>query len=111
MDDNFQIIEDFGRTLTVLYVEDNEMVRESTSDMLHEYFKHIDTANDGVEGLQQYKEYHTDNKRYYDIVITDINMPNMNGIEMIEQILELREEQQVVIISVSYTHLTLPTKA
>ncbi len=99
MDDNFQIIEDFGRTLTVLYVEDNEMVRESTSDMLHEYFKHIDTANDGVEGLQQYKEYHTDNKRYYDIVITDINMPNMNGIEMIEQILELREEQQVVIIS------------
>ncbi|MGM0533307.1 MAG: response regulator [Campylobacterota bacterium] len=81
------------REYTLLYVEDNEIAREATLDVLQTFFFYIDTAHDGEEGLQKFQT------RPYDLVITDINMPKMNGIEMIEQIKQIDQNVPILITS------------
>ena len=85
--------------LSILYVEDNEFVRESTLDLLQLYFDDIDVAKDGADGLEKYDARYKETGEYYDIVLTDINMPRMNGIEMIEHIRRRNERQNVIVIS------------
>jgi len=94
-----QTLIQLNEDLTVLYVEDSDIVRESTYDMMKEFFTYVDVAEDGVEGLQKYKEFHEKHHQYYDIVFTDINMPKMNGIEMSEAILIENIMQNIVVIS------------
>ena len=94
-----QTLIQLNEDLTVLYVEDSDIVRESTYDMMKEFFTYVDVAVDGVEGLQKYKEFHEEHQQYYDIVFTDINMPKMNGIEMSEAILIENIMQNIVVIS------------
>lgn len=77
----------------VLCVEDNEVLRNETVDLLESFFHDIDTATNGKEGLEKYKQ------QRYDLVITDINMPVMNGLEMIREIKELHQQQMVIVIS------------
>jgi len=79
--------------LTALYVEDDDILREGTLALFKHFFKEIDPAVDGLDGLEKY------NTKSYDIVITDINMPNMNGIEMVTRIKEINPEQKVIAIS------------
>ena len=88
-----------GKTLKVLYVEDSEMVRESTIDILNHYFNEVDTAINGEEGLQKYKQFYEEHQSFYDIVITDINMPKINGIEMIEVIMKMHPEAHIIVMS------------
>ena len=57
---------------SVLYVEDEEMIRKRISLFLQKIFKNVVTAKDGEEGLEKFTSGH------YDIVITDIQMPKMN---------------------------------
>ncbi|MEA3490675.1 MAG: response regulator [Campylobacterota bacterium] len=95
-------LEDFVKTsreLTILYVEDNDIVRESTIDMLDALFATVDSARDGAEGLAKYEHYYSENNRYHDIILTDINMPKMNGIEMSRSILAINGEQIIIVIS------------
>ena len=82
-----------SKTLTVLYVEDDVNIRENYSTIFKEVFKSMDACADGQEGLDTYKS------GSYDIVVTDINMPRMNGIEMIRNIYEINEEQIVIVTS------------
>ena len=82
------------KLLKVLYVEDNEETRVQALKILQNFFINIDVAVDGKDGLEQYK-----NSDDYDIVISDINMPNMNGIEMSKAILEINHNQYIIIIS------------
>ncbi|OQX74309.1 MAG: hypothetical protein B6D59_02785, partial [Campylobacteraceae bacterium 4484_4] len=74
------------QTLHILYVEDEEMIRDETADLLSELFATVECASDGAEGIEKYEAFYRDQGRYFDIVMTDINMPEMNGIEMIKQI-------------------------
>ncbi len=80
-------------------MEDSEIVRESTCDILDQYFDECDIAINGQEGLQKYKQFHEEHHTFYDIVITDINMPKMNGIEMIELILTINQEANIIVMS------------
>ncbi len=83
--------------LSALYVEDNEVLRVSTQELLQNYFKKLDVAKNGREGLEHYKkslELHA-----YDIVIADINMPYMDGIEMVREMRRLCDEQAVLFLS------------
>jgi len=68
--------------IKILYIEDNQEAREATLGIFEEFFEEIYTAVDGADGFDKYKEHCQD----IDLVITDINMPNMNGIEMIDKI-------------------------
>jgi len=85
--------------LSILYVEDNEFVRESTMDLLDIYFESVDIAFDGVDGLEKYKAYYEEHGEFYDIILTDINMPRMNGIEMIENIHQFNDRQNIIVLS------------
>ena len=70
----------FGKTLKVLYVEDDDDTRFLTLLMLDYMFDDITVAVDGFDGLDKM----SDTK--FDLIISDINMPNMDGIEMLNNI-------------------------
>ncbi|WP_373034565.1 response regulator [Sulfurimonas sp.] len=83
----------YASDIKVLYVEDDDNIREEIRDFLGRFFPSIDLAGNGEEGLELYKNGN------YDIVISDINMPKMNGIEMIHAIKEINEEQKIIVTS------------
>jgi len=86
-------------SLTVLYVEDEEQIRNEMNDMLDDFFHEILLAKDGRDGLEKYTEYHQDRGHYPDIVITDINMPHCSGVEMSEEMLRQNSEQVIIVVS------------
>jgi len=70
------------KRLKVLYVEDDSSVRNELSSLLSNFFSNVYTASNGEEGLELYISKQKD----IDIIIADINMPKMTGIEMLEEI-------------------------
>jgi len=79
---------EFLSKLSILYVEDEAPVREVVSRPLSKLCKNAYVAEDGVEGLKLFKE----NKDHIDIILSDINMPNMNGMEMLKHIRDIDED-------------------
>ncbi len=79
--------------IKVLYVEDNDIVRKDTVELLKEFFHQVETASNGEEGLEKFK------KGKFDLIITDINMPKMNGIEMIKEIKKIDKRIPVIVIT------------
>ena len=88
-----QEIKRYTENMNVLYVEDDEMIQSQMRTFLERVFLSVDIANNGIEGLELYKN------KSYDLVISDIAMPHMNGIEMTKSMMKIKPEQQVVIIS------------
>ena len=93
----FDKVYEYTQHLSLLYVEDEEKLRQSTLSLLENYFRCIDVAKDGREGLEHYKEALKD--KPYDIVLSDINMPYLNGLEMLKEIRTLSEDQIVIFLS------------
>lgn len=93
MDINIVKLKKYAANCSMLYVEDDEVIRTATTSFLGRFFSDIVLAEDGALGLEAYKS------REFDIVITDINMPNMNGIEMIGAIKDLKYEQPIIVTS------------
>ena len=89
----------FSKTLKILYVEDNKNARVQTLKLLSHFFDYIVVEKDGRSGLHRYIDYHDKTGKYYDIVISDINMPHMDGIEMALQMIELNKNQNILMIS------------
>lgn len=85
--------------LSLLYVEDDEQLRNQMQGIFSELFKTIDTAENGQVGLSLFNDYITETGSTYDIVITDINMPEMNGIELTQAIYETYPEQPIIVVS------------
>jgi len=79
--------------LTILYVEDDLDTQRLIKQILSSYVKEIYVAGDGEEGLAFYK------KLKPDIVLTDINMPKMNGLEMSEEIKKIVPNQPIGIFT------------
>ncbi len=88
-----------SKNLNVLYVEDEENVREQYSNFFVKIFKNVDTAVDGEDGLNKYNDFYKIRSRYYDLVISDIMMPKMTGIELTQNLLKIEKDQQILIIS------------
>ena len=82
----------------VLLVEDEEVARKTLSFYLNTIFDEVVIAQDGQEGSDIYKKEFDVNKTF-DLVLTDIKMPNKDGIEMIDDILLLDENQRFIIVS------------
>ncbi|MEA1891911.1 MAG: response regulator, partial [Campylobacterota bacterium] len=76
--------------LKLLYVEDEEGIRDQLSKFLKYFSSEFFIACDGEEGLKLYKQHKPD------IVVSDIKMPNMNGIEMVKAIKEINPKQHVI---------------
>jgi len=86
-------INSYLKNLTCLYVEDDSVIRESFSFMIKRYFKKILIAENGKIGLELYKNYNPD------IVISDIRMPVMDGIEMVKNIKQINPNALVIFIT------------
>ncbi|MEO1923432.1 MAG: EAL domain-containing protein [Nautiliaceae bacterium] len=85
--------EKYIKHLNLLYVEDSDETREITSMVFGEFFDNIIVAEDGKDALEKY------NKEKIDLIITDLNMPNMNGIELIREIRKENKEIPIIVIS------------
>jgi len=81
------------KSLVVLYVEDEDDVREGIGRFLRRRFAQVDTAANGQEGLDKFKAGH------YDIIVTDVRMPAMDGLEMARQIKEITEDIPVIVVT------------
>lgn len=79
---------DLTRHLSILYVEDDTTLLKETSENFENMFLKVDTSIDGREGLEKYLQFFKTNSKHYDIVITDINMPKVNGIELIKKFIK-----------------------
>ena len=87
---------EFLKTLTVLYVEDDENIRSSLSNILKKVFLEVIICTDGNEGIAQFTQYTQEKNNSIDLVISDINMPNKNGIEMVKEIREINQEIPII---------------
>ncbi|MFA6197387.1 MAG: response regulator [Sulfurimonas sp.] len=91
-----KVILEYSEILTVLYVEDDEILRPKTAKLLESYFKKIDLAKDGKDGLEKYNTFKIKTGSYYDIVITDIEMPKMGGIDMSKIMIRENDQQSII---------------
>lgn len=83
----------YTKNLKLLYVEDNQEARESTLIILSEFFDDITVAVDGEDGYNKYKQNNID------LIITDINMPVLNGLDMVQRIKKDNKEISVLVLS------------
>ncbi len=79
-----------------MYVEDDDSIRNSLSGILKKIFGEVIICNDGNDGVNQFKYYTLERKTKIDTIISDINMPNLNGIEMVKEIRELDSEVPII---------------
>ena len=79
------------KEITVLYVEDEDMMRKSVVMLLKRRFKEVLVACNGAEALDVFKNNHVD------VIITDLQMPVMDGMELSKQIREMGDTPIVVV--------------
>ncbi|MFT5661893.1 MAG: DNA-binding response OmpR family regulator [Sulfurimonas sp.] len=96
---SFQTLKNISKNLSILYVEDDNDLRKSTARTFSKLFKVVDLAVDGKEGLELYNNFFLDNNAYYDIIVSDIHMPNLDGIAMSKAIFDINKKQKIIVIS------------
>ena len=80
------------KRFTLLYVEDDDMIRGELSQLLMSFFSVVHVSKNGKEGLRTYLENQDD----IDLILTDVNMPELNGIDMIKKIREFDRKIPVI---------------
>lgn len=83
----------YSHNLNILYVDDDAFSLALTYEILKKYFTNIITAIDGQDGYEKFKN------NQIDLIITDINMPKVTGLEMISKIREIDAEVSVLVLS------------
>lgn len=81
------------KNITILYAEDEEALREITLNILKGFTKKQYVAQNGEEGLELFKK----NEAEIDLIITDVNMPIMNGLEMIREIKKINPNIPIIV--------------
>jgi len=81
------------KNITILYAEDEEALREITLNILKGFTKKQLVAKNGAEGLELFKQ----NESEIDLIITDVNMPIMNGLEMIREIKKINANIPIIV--------------
>ena len=88
----------------ILVVDDHAAVRESMSDILRSSGHHVDSASSALEALNRMET------ECYDVVITDLRMPGMTGLEFIRE-LERRDSQVQVVMVTAYASVATAVEA
>jgi len=89
------------KDISVLYVEDEAEIRDVLAKILKRRIGTVYTASNGFEGVEKFRELNPD------IVITDINMPKMDGLKMIAAIRKIKEDVPVIIITGTMNRIIL----
>jgi len=82
------------QSIKILFVEDETDLINIISDTLGKLKTNFETAQNGEIALNKFKE-----KNDFDLIVTDINMPVMNGLELIENVRKIDENIPVIIMS------------
>jgi CheY-like chemotaxis protein len=85
-------------SLRILLVDDNEVNRKVASLMLKKLGHHADLATNGIEAIEALEH------QSYDLVLMDIQMPKMNGLEATKIIRERWHQNSKIIIITAYTN-------
>lgn len=99
MQNNIKELIEYSHTLNVLFVEDNEDVRIQLLKLLKNFFTNIDVEINGLDALEKYISFKEENKRPYDLIITDLSMPKLDGVELCKKIIEINPNQLILVIS------------
>jgi DNA-binding NtrC family response regulator len=78
---------------SILIIDDERAIRKTLAEILGFEGYKIDEASDGEEGFRKFKE------KIYDLVLCDIKMPKLDGIEFLEKAKEINSEVPIIIIS------------
>lgn len=81
------------KNLSIMYVEDDNLTRHSVQKILQKYYQEVFVAKDGEEGLLKYQSLRPN------IVLTDLNMPKMDGLEMVAAIKQLNPNQVIALLT------------
>jgi DNA-binding response OmpR family regulator len=92
-------LEKYAKEISILLVEDEKEISEKMKNLLNEVFSKVNVAFDGKEALAEYCNYYKLNNEYPDLIFTDIQMPNMNGIELIKNIYKVNPKQNIIVLS------------
>jgi YesN/AraC family two-component response regulator len=85
------------KNLSILIAEENVFLREELVEYISTFVDDIYQANNGIEAFDMYQKYKPS------IILTDINIPLLNGLELTEKIREVDENIEIIIIS-AYTY-------
>lgn len=97
---DYILLEEYSKQINVLFVEDDEFIRRETKELLEDIFqKDIEVAVDGKDGFSKYIKYYEKTGKYFDLVITDIKMPNLDGIELTKMIYKQNPKQSLIVLS------------
>lgn len=87
---------------TILYAEDESSIRTNMVALLGTYFKTVHVAHDGEEALELYHKVNAD------ALLLDINMPKLNGLDVVRRIRETNRDVPIVILTAfTEAHLLL----
>lgn len=89
---------------SILYAEDESIIRLNVSQQLSNYFKTVHVAKDGLEALNIYDEVHPD------ALMLDINMPKKDGLELVQHIRKTNTDVPIVMLT-AYTDSNLLLEA
>ena len=92
------------KPLSILYVEDEPLIRQNAVEYLSRYCHKVYEAQDGLEGLEMYKTYNPD------LIISDINMPKLSGLEFASHIRE-SDKDTPIILATAHTETEYLLKA
>lgn len=81
------------KNITILYAEDEKDLREVTHQILKGFTKKQYIAENGQMGLELFKKH----KNEIDLIITDVNMPIMNGLDMIKEIKKINLNIPIIV--------------
>ncbi|MGE0052540.1 MAG: response regulator transcription factor [Arcobacter sp.] len=87
------MLKNINKNIKILYVEDDEIARENGIEYLENFFETIYEASDAIIALQLYEKYKPD------IIITDIQMPKLNGLEFVKRIRQKDKKTQIIVIT------------
>jgi len=78
------------KRLKILLAEDDEMIEKITSYYLHRSGHDVDVAHNGSEALQKF------NNKQYDLILMDVQMPEMDGLQAVKEIRRLEKEKDII---------------
>lgn len=86
-------LSEMSASLQVLYAEDDTTLREASSKLFRHLFDQVTEVTNGQEAYEKIQNNH------YDILITDINMPEMDGITLCQKVRAIKPTQPIIITS------------
>jgi CheY-like chemotaxis protein len=92
---DIEILKSLTAPLSLIFVEDDDNARNMYENIFRRFFDTVHTFSNGKEAY----EFYQNNSFSIDLIITDITMPIMSGIELAEKIKDLHDDQKIIVLS------------